>query len=136
MYLSKFKWICQEFEMYLCNAGLRKRSGSIRGQCAWVLHCSLVDKWTGTVIKRPPLHPTLPPLCCCDIQCCTTVFLPVLPFCSSDETGLSKWAERNNTYFIREVGTTEDASIWKQGPLHTTIGDGVGAVILGQWSDS
>ena len=96
--MSKFlKCICPKV-----HAGLRKRSGSIRGQCAWVLHCSLVDKWTGTVIKRPPF--TRHCLCTlCHVQCCTVS--PVLPFCSSDETGLSKWAERNNTYFIREVGT-------------------------------
>ena len=61
----------------------------------------------GNSDKTASLHPTLPPLCPM-LYCC----LPVLPFCSSDETGLSKWAERNNTYFIREVGTTEDASIW------------------------
>ena len=79
----------------------------------------------GNSDKTTSLHPTLPPFSAV-----------VLSFCSSDETGLSKWPERNNTYFIREVGTTEDASIWKQGPLRTTIGDGVGAVILGQWSDS
>ena len=61
-----------------------------------------MDKWTGTVIKRPPF--TRHCLCTlCHVQCCTVS--PVLPFCSSDETGLSKWAERNNTYFIREVGT-------------------------------
>ena len=54
----------------------------------------------GNSDKTASLHPTLAPLCPTQ-YCC----LPVLPFCSSDETGLSKWAERNNTYFIREVGT-------------------------------
>ena len=56
----------------------------------------------GNSDKTASLHPTLPlhTLPCPMLYC-----RPVLPFCSSDETGLSKWAERNNTYFIREVGT-------------------------------
>ena len=56
----------------------------------------------GNSDKTASLHPTLPlhTLPCPMLYC-----LSVLPFCSSDETGLSKWAERNNTYFIREVGT-------------------------------
>ena len=48
----------------------------------------------GNSDKTTSLHPTLP-----------SFSAVVLSFCSSDETGLSKWAERNNTYFIREVGT-------------------------------
>ena len=47
----------------------------------------------GNSDKTTSLHPTLPPFSAV-----------VLSFCSSDETGLSKWPERNNTYFIREVG--------------------------------
>ena len=91
--------------------------------CAWVLHCSPVDKWTGTVIKRPPLHPTLPPFSAV-----------VLSFCSSDETGLSKWPERNNTYFIREVGTARMHQSGREGRPRPGVGDLVMGQCGGRWS--
>ena len=77
----------------------------------------------GNSDKTTSLHPTLPPFSAV-----------VLSFCSSDETGLSKWPERNNTYFIREVGTARMHQSGREGRPRPRVGELVMGQCGVQWS--
>ena len=78
--------------------------------CAWVLHCSPVDKWTGTVIKRPPFT-----LHCPLLRRCTVVLFQWW-------NGSVQMARKEQYIFHKGSGHREDASIWEGRKTETKSG--------------